>query len=153
MELPVNVERLPHFRRQNANSEARAIRSAIQASLKCIEREFTGYKRRIEEDFVRLGVALGPHNCSLLPDGILSRIFTLLALDHGTVKFPINKHPPQLIISRVCSHWRKVALGTPELWSDTSVNWMVDADFHNRTHQWLFRAKQCPVKLSIKLTK
>lgn len=87
MDLPVNVERLPHFQRQNVNSEARAICSAIQEFLKSIEGEFTGYKRRIE-DLVRLGVALGPHNCSLLPDEMLSRIFSLLALDHGTVKFP-----------------------------------------------------------------
>ena len=28
---------------------------------------------------------------------------------------------------------------------------MDDTDFYNRTHQWLFRARQCPVKLSIKL--
>ena len=69
----------------------------------------------------RLGVALAPHRHILLPIEILNSIFTLLALGYGPVAFPLPKEnaPPQLVISHVCSHWRKVALRTPELWSNT----------------------------------
>ena len=66
-------------------------------------------------------IALAPHNHSLLPNKVLSHIFVLLALDHGPVKFPIIKDnaPPQMALSHVCSHWRRVVLQTLRLWSDT----------------------------------
>jgi hypothetical protein len=54
-------------------------------------------KRGLEEDLVRLGIALAPHNHSVLPNEVLSHIFILLARGYGTVSFPIQKKnvPPQ----------------------------------------------------------
>ncbi|KAF8335576.1 hypothetical protein F5887DRAFT_988717 [Amanita rubescens] len=112
---------------------------------------------RIEEDIVRLGTALAPHNHNLLPNEILGRIFILVARDHGTVQFPISKGktPPQLTISHVCPHWRRVALRTSELWSDTQLLvYRLDTRNHGhniRLHQrWILRAGTFPVTVSIR---
>ncbi|KAF8321455.1 hypothetical protein F5887DRAFT_932281 [Amanita rubescens] len=112
---------------------------------------------RIEEDIVRLGTALAPHNHNLLPNEILGRIFILVARDHGTVHFPIPKGqtPPQLTISHVCPHWRRVALRTSELWSNTELLvYTLDTRNHDhnvRLHQrWILRAGTFPVTVSIR---
>ena len=113
------------------DSEVRAIRDTIirkRESLQCIEREIAQLvetKKGVEQDLVRLRIALAPHtgNHSLFPIEILSRIFVSLTLDCGTVNFPLRRSGdvlPQLLVSHVCSHWRRVALHTPELWSDTA---------------------------------
>ncbi|KAF8348899.1 hypothetical protein F5887DRAFT_540832 [Amanita rubescens] len=93
-------------------------------------------------------------NHNRLPNEILSHIFTLAAQDHGPVYFPISKknRSPQLVISHVCSHWRRVALCTPELWSNTELAYTEKnglervIDLHK---QWLLRAGKFPVTLSI----
>ena len=144
-------------RQAQNDAEARAIRSVMiqkREALRRIEREMAQLaenKREIVEDLVRLGVALAPHNDSVLPNEILSHIFVLAALAYGTVRFPIPKDnaPPQFVASHVCSHWRRVALRTPELWSDTHLIYpMNNGHLHQR---WLFRARTFPAKLSIKL--
>jgi hypothetical protein len=136
--------------------ETRVIMIQKREALRGIKREMAQLaenKREIEEDLVRLGVALAPHNHSVLPNDVLSHIFVLLALDHGSVEFPISKNnaPPQFVVSQVCSHWRRVALRTPRLWSDTHLIYPTqDAGDLIRIHQrWLFRARTFPVTLSI----
>ena len=154
----LNVGRLHQCQAQNDSEAARAILGTMvqkRETLKSIKREIAQLvenERRTEEDLVRLGVALGRHNYCFLPNEILSRVFTLLALCHGTMKFPITDVPPQLVVSHVCSHWRRVALRTPELWSDTHLNYPSnDPDHVISLHQrWLFRARTFPVSLSIK---
>ena len=151
----VNVGHLHEHQSQN-NSEARAIRAVMiqkQESLECIEREIAQLvenKKGLEKDLVRLGIAL---NHSLFPIEILCRIFVLLALDHGTVHFPLNKYnvPPQLVVSHVCSHWRSVALHTPELWSDTQLYYKTNDSSHliRLLQRWHFRGRTFPVTLSI----
>jgi hypothetical protein len=116
-------------------------------ALKDVECEIT------QEDLTRLGVSLAPHNDSILPNEVLSHIFILLAFGYGTVKFPIRKNdaPPQLIISHMCSHWRRVALGTTELWSDTCLIYPPDGSHLIGLHQqWLSRARTLPVTLSLR---
>ena len=146
-------------RQARNDTEARAIRSVMvqkREALRCIEREMAQLaenKRGIEEDLDRLGVALTPYICSLLPNEVLSHIFILLAQDHGPAEFPIQEDntPPQLTISQVSSRWRRVALGTPELWSDTYLIYPRKTPRHIiRLHQqWLSRARAFPVTLSI----
>ena len=155
----VNVGHL-HQSQNDSESEARAIRGVMiqkRESLQCIEREIAHLvetKKGVEQDLVRLGIALGPHNHSLFPNEILGRIFVLLALNYGTVEFPFYKNlkvPPQLVVSHVCSHWRTVALRTPELWSDTKLFYMtnVPPHFARLLQRWLSRARSFPVTLSI----
>ena len=141
---------------QDEGSIIRGVMIQKREALKCIEREIAQLVEKmkgIEEDLVRLDASLAPHNHNLLPNEILSHIFILLAMDRGSVKFPISKSdaPPQLAISHVCSHWRKVALSTPELWNDTYLIYQTVSPNHFiRLHQrWLFRARAFPITLSI----
>jgi hypothetical protein len=141
------------------DKDAGAIRSAMsqkREALRCIEREMAQLaenKRGIEEDLVRLGAVLAPHMHSLVPNEVLSHIFVLLALGHGPVEFPIPKDnaPPQFAISHVSSRWRRVALHTPELWSDMYLIYPRNGLGHLlHLHQlWLIRARTFPVTLSI----
>ena len=139
------------------DTEARAIRSVMvqkREALRCMEREMAQLAenmRGIEEDLDRMGVALAPYIHSLLPNEVLSHIFVLAAQGYGTVRFPIRKKntPPQFAVSHVSSRWRRVALGIPELWSDTELIYPMNKDhLHKR---WLFRARTFPAKLSIQL--
>ena len=111
------------------------------------------FERQLAEDLVRHGTPLAPHNHSLFPNEILGHIFVLLAFDYGTVKFPIPKNdvPPQLVVSHVCSHWRRVALCTAELWSDTHLIYPSNDHLIDLHQQWLFRSRTLPVILSIVL--
>jgi hypothetical protein len=166
MDLPVNVGHLHQFQTQH-DVEARAIRSVMIQKREGMERiedeisQLVENKRGTEEDLVRLGVALAHHNHSLLPNEVLSHIFIFLALGYGTVGFPIPKDnpPPQLVISHVSSRWRRVALRTPELWSDTHLIFLTNnrhGDYHHIRvcfHQrWVARARTLPVTLSIKFS-
>ncbi|KAF8674796.1 hypothetical protein AX14_005247 [Amanita brunnescens Koide BX004] len=159
-----NVGRLHQFQVQQLqdDSEAKAIRGAMiqkREALECIEREIAQLvenKRGMEEDLVHLSIALAPHNHNTLPNEVLSHIFILLALDYGTVKFPIPKYDtaPQLVVSHVCSHWQTVALCTPELWSNTHISLRPETrnqlpDHVIRLHRWLFRARTFLITLSI----
>jgi hypothetical protein len=130
-------------------------------AVKCIEDEMAQLaenKRGLEEDLVRLGVALAPHNHSLLPNEVLSHIFILLALGLWNCDVPYSKNnvPPQLVVSHVCSHWRRVALRTPELWSDTHLIFLTNNRHGSYHHHPLLspamgpRARTLPVTLSIK---
>ena len=97
MDLPVNDGHLHQFQTQN-DAGPRAIRSAMIQKREAVKRledeiaQLVENKKGLEEDLVRLGVAL---DHSLLPNEVLSHIFvTLLALGHGTVRFPIPKKTP-----------------------------------------------------------
>ena len=142
MDLPANVGRLHQFQTQN-DAGPRAIRSAMIQKREAVERledeiaQLVENKKRLEEDLVRLGVAL---DHSLLPNEVLSHIFILLAFGHGTVRFPIlkKKHP-------------STTLRTPELWSDTDLFLTNHCRGGNRNcfHQrWVSRARTLPVTLS-----
>ncbi|KAF8351746.1 hypothetical protein F5887DRAFT_847503, partial [Amanita rubescens] len=102
-----------------------------------------------------LSIELAPHNSYAFPNEILNRIFILVAQDHGPVHFPIDEMevPPQFAISHVCSHWRRVALRTPELWSNTRLAYpeirILDAldkpMYLCYWQRWLLRAGTFPV--------
>ncbi|KAF8335593.1 hypothetical protein F5887DRAFT_609835 [Amanita rubescens] len=148
--------------------EANIIRRLIiqkREALENIERlsaQLLEEKEAIKEDLIRFEIALSPHK--LLPNETLCEIFTLVALDHGPVEFPIlpNKPPPQLVLSHVCSRWRTVALCIPELWNNTvtrapnpACRYREVLDTFNRAmqlnRQWILRAGGIPVALSLQL--
>ncbi|KAK0190273.1 hypothetical protein F5146DRAFT_1223196 [Armillaria mellea] len=58
------------------------------------------------------------------PDSILKRIFTFACLrDDDEYDYKSrNQWLTPLIISHVCSHWRKVSLDIPEMWSYLDIN-------------------------------
>ncbi|KAF8351743.1 hypothetical protein F5887DRAFT_1277545 [Amanita rubescens] len=144
----------------HCHSDASAIRRDMikkRETLKDIERaisQLVEKKGEIEKDLVRLGTAA--YNRNLLPNEILGHVFIQVVQDQGLpVAFPMRKKIalPQLAISHVCSHWRKVALRTPELWSSTQLSYLMkypNLDHVTWLHQrWLARAGTFPVSLSI----
>ena len=148
------------FLSQKDSREA-AIRDVMQKReiLKCIDREIEQLvekRKGIEEDLVRLDIVVSSYNHNRLPNEVLSRIFILVAQDYGPVNFPIPKSmdpPPQLAISHACSHWRRVALHTFELWSDTHLTYPIgggrQAVYLRHWRRWLMRAGTLPVRLTI----
>ncbi|KAF8351747.1 hypothetical protein F5887DRAFT_932199 [Amanita rubescens] len=147
------------------DSHVAAIRDAMMQKreiLKSIDREIEQLvekRKGIEEDLVHLGIVVSSHNHNhnRLPNEVLSRIFILVAQDYGPVRFPTPRlmdPPPQLAISHMCSHWRRVALHTFELWSNTHLTYpsrrnIVEAAYLRRWRRWLMRAGTLPVRLSI----
>ncbi|KAF8343305.1 hypothetical protein F5887DRAFT_973354 [Amanita rubescens] len=145
------------------DSHVAAIRDVMMQKreiLKCIDREIEQLvekRKGIEEDLVRLGIVVSSHNHNRLPNEVLSRIFILVAQDYGPVHFPIPglmDPPPQLAISHVCSHWRRVALHTFELWSNAHLMYPLKINFVKAVYlrhwqRWLMRAETLPVRLSI----
>jgi hypothetical protein len=147
------------------DSHAAAIRDVMMQKreiLKSIDREIEQLvekRKGIEEDLVHLGIVVSSHNHNhnRLPNEVLSRIFILVAQDYGPVHFPISESmdpPPQLAISHVCSHWRRVALHTFELWSNAHLMYpsrrnLVKAVYLRNWQRWLMRAETLPVRLSI----
>ena len=129
-------------------------------TLKRIKREIAQLvekEKQIQEDLAHLSVELAPHNSYPLPNEILSHVFILVAQDYGPVHFPIPKWmgpPPQIAISQVCSHWRRVALCTSELWSNTHLTYPEARNLYQTVYihhwrRWLTRAGTFPVRLSI----
>ncbi|KAK0436489.1 uncharacterized protein EV420DRAFT_236598 [Desarmillaria tabescens] len=58
------------------------------------------------------------------PDKILKRIFTFACYRGEDDAFDSHLHwLTPLVISHVCSHWRKVSLDMPEMWSYLDVTW------------------------------
>ncbi|KAF8351758.1 hypothetical protein F5887DRAFT_2423 [Amanita rubescens] len=156
-----NVRRVNQFHSEQSTLDSpRAIRGVViqkRDTLKAIKREIAQLVERekgIEEELVRLGTALAPHNHDVLSNEILRHVFILVVQAHGPVHFPILKGnlPPQLAISHVCSHWRRVALHTAELWGHTDLAYpqKYNTDDVVRLHQrWLLRAASFPVTVSI----
>ena len=142
-----NLE-VPSAIRRELIQKREALNSLKHKIAQLVEKE-----RKIAEDIIHLGNALVPHNHNILPNDILSRIFILVARGYGTVEFPtptLGKIPPQLTISHVCPHWRRVALRTSELWSDTLLLLYYDPDRNIPFHQrWILRAGTFPVTVSM----
>jgi hypothetical protein len=157
-----NCERVNLFHPQN-EAEVNTIRGVMmqkQETMKHIEceiKQLLEKKKRIEEDLVCLRVVLAPYNHNRFPNEVLSRIFILVAQDYGPVDFPIEKLdlPPQLAIPHVCSRWRRAALHTSELWSNTQLTYpkynnnLEPAIYLRHWQRWLIRAGNFPLTLSI----
>ncbi|KAJ7708473.1 hypothetical protein B0H14DRAFT_3903023 [Mycena olivaceomarginata] len=104
-------------------------------------------------------VALAPHKA--LPAEILRKIIILSADCWGRPnlnRIVVPRRSPsvqldiRLIVSRVCSHWRTVALATQELWNDIRVDFK-DRDITrllNALDIWLSRSGEYPLTLEIK---
>lgn len=98
---------------------------------------------------------------TMLPEELISRIFQMGAYDevHPAVPSPFLisdyfstgtlEHVPiqfQVLISHVCMHWRKLALGNPLLWAYVSFDPIVPQD---RTIAFLQRIQNVPLDIYI----
>jgi hypothetical protein len=86
-----------------------------------------------------------------LPTEILSQIFL-----HCLGNEPKSPHPdvPPLLLARICSPWRKVALSTPHLWAKVAVvfHTQVDPSHARGIHDWISRSGSAPLNLCLKVT-
>ncbi|KAJ7067122.1 hypothetical protein C8F01DRAFT_1120361 [Mycena amicta] len=91
--------------------------------------------------------ALEAHRKLLSPD---SEIFLhCLPKDGPYVQVAVNRCP--LLLMRVSSSWREVALSTPALWTSMTVNISTTSCLPNMTliKTWLGRSGSCPLSLHI----
>jgi len=99
----------------------------------------------------------------LLPTDILQEIFlSCLPTSHDSI---MTKKEAPVLLTQVCSHWRRVALNTPLLWASihipiTSAEEVGDASFSDAAtdlrmtkrvsavREWLSRSKDCPLSFT-----
>ncbi|KAF7329438.1 F-box domain-containing protein [Mycena kentingensis (nom. inval.)] len=88
--------------------------------------------------------------CRRLPAEILRKIFMDCLPENSTAAYEPGSAP--LLLGRVCSRWRDVAHGTPELWASIHVPFSFFAREVDRTEAldaWLSRSGTRPLTLSI----
>ncbi|TDL25322.1 hypothetical protein BD410DRAFT_635670 [Rickenella mellea] len=87
-----------------------------------------------------------PINTGSLPLDILSLIF-LECLPHRRIGFPtVRTTDAPVLLGRICSHWRAVALSTPQLWAGLSLSIRPPDDFKKDAEtamEWKIRAGPC----------
>ncbi|KAK7445730.1 hypothetical protein VKT23_014725 [Stygiomarasmius scandens] len=106
---------------------------------------------------------------NLIPNELLSEIFTIFCLFPPEPRKPSESgwifsnagefletrdvtHLPQNTITAVCSHWRQVALRTPQLWQDLRIHFQNGrfTDHAPLTAAWLARSGSCPLTINIR---
>ena len=83
----------------------------------------------------------------LIPPEILTQVFFHCL---PSEQFPIpchNKAP--LLLTRVSSYWRTLAINTPDLWSAFHINYKDPAEDIPATNLWLKRSTNRPLSLSL----
>ncbi|KAJ7121786.1 hypothetical protein C8R43DRAFT_1150876 [Mycena crocata] len=155
---------LPHdtsqYRAQIATSEAGLAR--YNAEIRRLQETVGGlfddrYKLQHYADGLRAAVS----PVRALPAEILGEIFAPFSQSHKSRSVKeelVGLAKPELLkLSKVCSRWRRVILGTPRFWSDITVNfdwWPEDPSRHLRFLHFLSKAlqrgAQHPLTLSFK---
>jgi hypothetical protein len=93
-------------------------------------------------------IALAPHKS--LPTHVLRDIFRWATLDQAEITAIVRGHPERrLVICRVCSRWRSIALGMQELWSNVQISVIPHRRSLDVLDIWLSRSGQYPLSLEI----
>ena len=84
---------------------------------------------------------------SCLPLEILAQIFFLSI---PSEQYPIPSHnDPPLLLTRINSDWRTLAINTPDLWSAFHINYKDPGEDIPATNLWLARSTNRPLSLSL----
>ncbi|PFH50986.1 hypothetical protein AMATHDRAFT_85452 [Amanita thiersii Skay4041] len=75
-----------------------------------------------------------------LPEDVLRDIFSMCA---SQVELTLTENPFALVLSQVCSVWRRVVLDTPALWNDLLMDCYPRRE--HQVHEWLSRASRWPI--------
>nr|GAT48483.1 predicted protein [Mycena chlorophos] len=110
--------------------------------------------QKLEQERVVLLAHIAKHETLLspirrLPHDMLQEIFKACMPEDRNVA--MSSSEPPLVLSRTCSRWRNIALGTPMLWSKLHVVEPAAGTVARRTEavkQWLGRTGSLPLSLS-----
>jgi len=82
--------------------------------------KLVGQHRELTAEITEYRISLAPHK--KLPPEILGRIFQYCIADKTVIPPLLHENLGDLLrLCHICSYWRRVALGTPTLWSRISV--------------------------------
>lgn len=126
---------------------------AIQSVMRNAE-QLLEERRRLYELVSRCKVALAPHR--KLPEDVLRIIFTFHVQEGMQVPYTwSNGHlviPAAVVLTHVCSLWRRIALSSPELWNSISLEMRNhDRSFPPGTRELLSRACNLPINLELRV--
>lgn len=132
-----------------SEDEVIAIQSVMRDAEQLLEE-----RRRLYELVSRCKVALAPHR--KLPEDVLWCIFSLHVQDGMQVPFTRSNGqlviPAAVVLTHVCSLWRRIALTSPELWSNISLEVHIrDRSFPPGTLELLSRACNLPINLELRV--
>ena len=134
-----------------SEDEMQVIQSVMQDAEQLLEE-----RRRLYELVARCKVALAPHR--KLPVDVLRCIFAMLVEEEDQgIYIPFKQSsedliiPAAVVLTHVCSLWRHIALSSPELWNNISL----EMDKHDRSVPFalelLSRACDLPINLELRL--
>lgn len=137
--------------RTYSDNEILAIKNAMRDAEQLLEEP-----RRLRELIDRCKVALAPHR--KLPEDVLRCIFALHVEPQQGIHIPFKRSSngelvtPALVLTHVCSLWRRIALSSPELWNNT----ILEMDNRDRSFlpcvlELLSRARNLPMKLDLRV--
>lgn len=124
----------------NLLEHALAKLQSIQARLK--------EKRAIVQESLAFHEALTSPARSSLPPELLGEIF-LRCLPQTNYVTPSSDECP-LVLTRVCRHWRAVALSTPRLWASLSISLLrAGTTSGDKYKHWLEKARNVPLSIRV----
>ena len=138
--------------RTYSDNETLAIQSVLRDAEQLLEEP-----RRLHELIDRCKVALAPHR--KLPEDVLRCIFVLHVEPRQEIHIPFKRFsgklviPAAMVLTHVCSLWRRIALSSPGLWN----NIILEIDNRDRSFlplalELLSRARDLPMKLDLRVS-
>ncbi|KAJ7727543.1 hypothetical protein DFH07DRAFT_896211 [Mycena maculata] len=85
-----------------------------------------------------------------LPPDVMQELFLACLPTHRNAVMSITEAP--ILLTRICSAWRALALSTPALWASLHIPLELILDYGKARRQprtWLERSGRCPLSLSI----
>ncbi|KAJ7134090.1 hypothetical protein C8R43DRAFT_1022379 [Mycena crocata] len=116
--------------------------------LETLIRDLSGQRDKIKESIDMHKALLAP--VRRLPDDVVQDIFFACLPTHSNAVMSTKEGP--LLLCRVCSIWRALALGAPRLWASLHVPLAFILQSEQRARafgHWLKRAAGCPLSLSV----
>jgi len=128
--------------------------------VKLILQELENQHKALEDKMDAHRGLLSPLRRGLIPMDILQEIFlSCLPIDHDSII--CNKEAP-VLLTQVCSSWRRIALNTPLLWASIYIPVpytgmgdhqaamdLIMANRVNAVREWLKRSQDCPLSFTL----
>ncbi|KAJ7152761.1 hypothetical protein C8R43DRAFT_1003653 [Mycena crocata] len=122
------------------------------ARLDALIEDLSIQQERVKEEIVLRQAIISP--VRRLPDDVVQGIFLACLPSHRNAVMSAQEAP--LLLCRVCSMWRALALETPRLWASLHLHLRFILHDYRNDHgkldalsQWLERSGACPLAVSI----